>query len=229
MKKLVFLSLILGMSVVCHAELQLTSGSLDALKKSGEYAYVDIDWSKAKVVEFDGKNRVDKTWGTVDAYNKAQGADWVSDWPGIKREILHNTAWEKYPTRPCFNRKNKKGVLITVNPQTWKAYQNTKDEEQREKLKKNCIWVNPSTAKYKFVLTVNQVDMGNSVAAAFGWSKSTGGAIIKGTIRLVEIKTGKTLATIAVNYCKGIGNYSQRARLNDVIVGEILGRVPELL
>jgi len=229
MKKILLLPLALCLSVFAHAELELSSGSLKSLKNAGEYAYVEIDWSKAKVVEFDGKNKVDKSWGTVDAYNKAQGADWVKDWPEVKRTIVKNTAWEKYPARPCFNKKNKKGVQITVNPQVWKAYQNCKEEDERNKIKKNCVWVNPSTAKYKFVFTVTQVDMGNGVASAFGMGMSTGGAVICGTIKLIEIKTGKTLATIAVKYSKGVGNYSQQTRLNDVIVGEVFGRIPELM
>ena len=228
MKKLVLLCLVMSLSGVCFAELELASGNLDALSKSGEYAYVEIDWSKAQVVEFDGKNRVDKTHGSVDAYNKSQGADWVRDWPDVKRFIVNNTAWEKYPGKPCFNKKNKKGLLITVNPQIWKAYQNCKDEDERDNMKNHCIWVNPSTAKYKFVLTVTQVDMGNGVASAFGVNMSTGGAIVCGTIKLIEIKTGKQLALIKVNHSKGVGNYSQRTRLNDVIVGEVIGRIPDL-
>jgi hypothetical protein len=214
---------------LCQAELSLTSGSLSKLSNADEYAYVEIDWSQATVVEFDGKNRVDKTWGSVDTYNKAQGADWVKDWPEVKRAIVNYTAWEKYPGRACFNKKNKNGVLITVSPQIWKAYQSTKDEDEQDKLKNHCIWVNPATAKYKFVLTVKQVDMGNGVASAFGMKMSTGGAVIVGTLKLIEIKTGKTLATIDVKHCKGIGNYSQRTRLIDVVVGEIFGHVPDLI
>lgn len=212
-----------------RADLKLESGDLSALKTSGAYAYVEIDWSKAKVVEFDHKNRVDKSHGSVDAYNKAQGSDWVQDWPELKRFITNCTAWEKYPGRACFNRKNPNGVQITVNPQVWKAYQNSKDEKEKKEMKNHCVWENPNKAKYKFVLTVNQVDMGSGTASAFGSGMRTGGAIIVGTLKLIDIKSGKTLATLSVNHCKGIGNYSQRTRLMDVVVAEIFGNIPNLI
>lgn len=229
MKKLSFFLAFLAISTFCLADVELTSGSLSALKKSGEYAYVEIDWSQAKVVELGRNDRVEKNFGSIDAYNKRQGSDWVRDWPSVKLSIVNATAWEKYPARKCFNKKNRDGVLITVNPQVWKAYQSTRDEDEREGMKDHCIWVNPSKAKYKFVLTVTQIDMGNGVASGFGVKMSTGGAIMSGTIKLVDIKSGKTLATIAVKNCKGIGNYSQRTRLMDVVVGEIFGSIPSLM
>ena len=228
-KRLFLMAAVLVMSIVCRADLKLESGSLSVLNKAGEYAYVEIDWSNAKVVEFDRHGKVEKNLGSIDAYNKSQGAEWVRDWPEVKRFVVNCTAWEKRPGRACFNRKNKNGLLITVNPQIWKAYQNSKDEDEREELQDHCIWVNPSKAKYKFVLIVNQVDMGSGTASAFGMGVSTGGAIINGKIKLIEISTGKQLALINVQQCQGFGNYSQRTRLMDVVTGEIFGDVPELL
>ena len=228
-KSFLFIALLLMMSGSAMAELTLESGSLKALKNAGEYAYVEIDWSKAKVVEFDRHGKVEKNLGTIDAYNKSQGADWVKDWPEVKRFIVNCTAWEKRPGRATFNKENKKGVLITVNPQVWKAYQNSKDEDEREDMKDHCVWVNPSKAKYKMVLTVNEVDMGSGTASAFGMGVSSGGAIINGKIRLIEIATGKQLASVIVDQCKGFGNYSQRTRLMDVVTGEIFGDLPDLI
>ena len=229
MKKVLLVCLLAAMSVAMQAEVRLTSGSLNALKNKDEYAYVEIDWSQAKVVEFDRSGKVEKNRGSIDAYNKSQGSDWVRDWPEVKRFIVNCTAWEKYPGRSCFNRENRKGVQITVNPQVWKAYQNTKDEDEREDIKDHCVWVNPAKAKYKFILTVNQVDMGSGTASAFGVGVSSGGAIINGKIQLIEIKTGKVLATMSVNQAKGFGNYSQRTRLMDCVVGEIFGDVPDII
>ena len=230
MRKILFFIFLLGVSTLCLADdLELKSGKLDVLTKSGEYAYVEIDWSKAQVVELGRGDKIEKNFGSIDAYNKKQGADWVKDWPAVKREIVNATAWEKYPARKCFNKKNKNGLQITVNPQIWKAYNASKDEDEKEDMKDHCVWVNPAQAKYKFVLTVTQVDMGNGAASAFGMGKSTGGAILSGTIQLIEIKTGKTLATITVKNSKGIGNYSQRTRLLDVVVGEIFGSIPSLM
>lgn len=225
MRRILFVSVLVTISSFLFAEVKLESGDLSALKKAGEYAYVEIDWSKAQVVEFDRSGKVEKSHGTVDQYNKAQGADWVQDWPELKRFIVNCTAWEKYPARPCFNKKNKKGTLITVPPVVWKEYAKTNDDD----LKSHCIWVDPAKAKYKFVLTVTKVDMGSGTASAFGTSMNTGGAIICGTLKLVEIKTGKTLATLTVDHCKGIGNYSQRTRLMDAVVGSIIGETAELI
>lgn len=225
MRRILFVSVLVTISSFLFAEVKLESGDLSALKKAGEYAYVEIDWSKAQVVEFDRSGKVEKSHGTVDQYNKAQGADWVQDWPELKRFIVNCTAWEKYPARPCFNKKNKKGTLITVPPVVWKEYAKTNDDD----LKSHCIWVDPAKAKYKFVLTVTKVDMGSGTASAFGTSMNTGGAIICGKLKLVEIKTGKTLATLTVDHCKGIGNYSQRTRLMDAVVGSIIGETAELI
>ena len=227
MKKILFLSCLVA-CMVCRAEVSLSSGSLDVLKNSGEYAYVEIDWSKAQVVQLDRNDKVEKSFGSIDAYNKSQGSDWVKDWPAVKRFIVNCTAWEKYPGRACFNRKNKNGVRITVNPEVWRAYQNCKDEDEREDMQDHCVWVNPSQAKYKFAFTVTQVDMGNGVASGFGVGVSTGGAIISGKIQLIDIKSGKQLATIKVDHSKGYGNYSQRTRLMDCVVGEIFGDIPDL-
>lgn len=229
MKKriMVLVAAVLAVGLMYADGVSLMSGSLSALKKSGEYAYVEIDWSKAQVVELGRGGRVEKNYGSIDAYNKRQGSDWVKDWPEVKRFVCHSTAWEKYPGRSCFNRENKKGVQITVNPEYWRAYQACKDEDTREDMRDHCVWVNPSKAKYKFVFTVSQVDMGNGVASGFGMKVSTGGAIISGTIKLIEISSGKVLATLKVDHCKGFGNYSQRTRLNDVIVGEVFGDIPD--
>jgi hypothetical protein len=229
-KALLFAGMLLClMPMHVSADLRLESGSLSVLKNAGEYAYVEIDWSKSKVVEFDRQGKVEKTLGTIDAYNKSQGADWVKDWPEVKRFVVNCTAWEKRPGRANFNKKNKKGVLITVNPQIWKAYNNSKNEDERKELKDHCVWVNPSKAKYKLVLTVNQVDMGSGAASAFGVGVSTGGAIINGKICLIDLATGKQLANVSVNQCKGFGNYSQRTRLMDVVTGEIFGDLPDLI
>ena len=230
MKKILLAALLLlGGVMMSRADVRLASGSLKALEQGGEYAYVEIDWSKAQVVQLNRSNKAEKNFGSVDAYNRSQGSDWVRDWPEVKRFVANCTAWEKYPGRACFNRKNKKGVLITINPQVWRAYQNSKDEDERDDIKDHCIWVNPAKAKYKFVLTVTQVDMGNGAASAFGMGVSTGGAIISGKIQLMDIKSGKVLATITVDHCKGFGNYSQRTRLMDCVVGEIFGEIPELM
>ena len=99
MKKALCISAFVAIGLSLFAEVKLTSGSLNVLKNAGEYAYVEIDWSKAKVVELGYNNKVDKDHGTITQYNKAQGADWVKDWTKIKRLVENSTALESYPMR----------------------------------------------------------------------------------------------------------------------------------
>ncbi len=229
MKKFVLLfSFALFCIIQTEAQVSLLSGDLSALKKAGEYAYVETDWSKAKVVEFGRGNKISKNFGSVDAYNKSQGQDWVHDWPKIKRNISIACAWEKYPARPCFNKKNKKGMQITVTPNEWKTYKSSAPDLQ-EKMAKHTVYVDPKLAKYKFVVRVELIDMGNGVASQFGMNVKNGGAILKGTVELIEIKSGKKIATFAVNYAKGWGNISQETRLMDLFCGGIFGEIGGLV
>ncbi len=211
-----------------QAQVTLLSGDISILKKAGEYAYVETDWSKAKVVEFGRKNKIDKDFGSVDAYNKSQGQDWVYDWPKVKHNIALACAWEKYPARPCFNKKNKNGLQITVTPDEWKNYKSSSADLQK-KMSSHTIYVDPKSAKYKFVVRVELIDMGNGVASQFGMNVKNGGAILKGTVELIEIKTGKKLATFGVDYAKGWGNISQETRLMDLFCGSIFGEIGELV
>ena len=229
MKRILIASVFVAVSSFLFADVKLTSGDLSALKTAGDYVYVEIDWSKAKVVELGNNNKVKKTIGTVTQYNKAQGDKAVKEWPEVKRFVENCTAWESYPMRSCFNSKNKKGALITVNPSVWKAYSKSTDEKEKKDMKNHCVWENPTTAKYKFVLTVDQVDVGSNVAVSVGMGKPSGGAVISGTISLVNIKTGKQVAQLAVTNCKGRGNFELRLRLMDTVVAEIFGEVAKLI
>ena len=193
-------------------EVTLKSGKLDFLQKSGEYAYLEIDWSKAQVVEFDRNMKVEKRFGTVAQYNQKQGQDWVKDWPMVQRRATEGVILKKNGSI-CFNKKNKKGLQMSSSPATWKFYKACKDEGEKKSYEKHYVMQDPKNAKYKFVVTVNQIDMGSGAASAFGMGMSTGGAILTGTMKAVEIKTGKTLATFDIKKCKGYGNYAQYIRL----------------
>lgn len=229
MKKIFILTVATLVAGMMFADnLRLMSGSLNALKDSGEYAYVEIDWSKAQVVEFDGDFKIDENYGSMDEYNKRQGGSWTRDWPQVQLFVALSTAWDSYPGRPTFNKRNDEGVQITVNPEVWKAYQDCTDEETREDMRDHCLWVDPSGAKYKFILRVEYVDMGNSGAAHFG-SLKTGGAILAGIIDLIEIATGNQLAQVSVYYCKGHGMYAQQSRLMDVVSAEVFGKLYKLI
>ena len=103
MQRFLLVSAFVAVSSFLLADVKLTSGDLSALKNAGEYAYVEIDWSKAKVVELGNKNKVKKELGSIDQYNKSQGTDAVKEWPKLKLFVENCTAWESYPMRPCFN------------------------------------------------------------------------------------------------------------------------------
>lgn len=193
-------------------DVRLTSGNLDFLKEAGEYAYLEINWANAQVVEFDRNMKVEKNFGTVAQYNQKQGQDWVRDWPTVQRRATEGVALKKNGSI-CFNKKNKNGLQLTVSPATWKFIQSTKDEDEKESYEKHYVCVNPAKAKYKFVVNVKQIDMGNGVAGAFGMSVTTGGAIMVGTMKAVNLKTGKTVATFDIKKCKGWENYAQYIRL----------------
>jgi hypothetical protein len=189
----------------------LKSGSLDFLSRSGEYAYLEINWSGAQVVEFGRNMKVEKTFGSVAEYNKKQGSDWVRDWPTVQRRATEGVALRKNGS-VCFNKKNKNGLQICCSPATWKFYKSTKDTDEKASYDKHYVMVDPAKAKYKFVVTVSKIDMGSGAASAFG-GMSTGGAIMTGTMKAVEIKTGKTLATFDIKECQGMGNFAQYIRL----------------
>ena len=216
MKRMLFAAAVfMVVAFVANADdvdVTLKSGDLSFLKAQGEYAYLEIDWSKAQVVEFGRNMSVDKSFGTVAQYNQKQGADWVRDWPEVQRRATEGVILKKNGPI-CFNKKNKKGVQMSSSPATWKFYTTTKDTDEKESYDKHYLMIDPAKAKYKFVVTVNQIDMGNGAASAFGMGVNTGGAMMKGSMKAVEIKTGKTLATFDINECKGWGNYSQYIRL----------------
>ncbi|MBR1808895.1 MAG: hypothetical protein IJ776_05875 [Paludibacteraceae bacterium] len=123
---LVFISMMFfGMLYASDTEVSLKSGKLDFLKKSGEYAYLEIDWSKAQVVEFDRNMKVEKKLGTVAQYNQKQGQDWVKDWPMVQRRATEGVILRKNGSI-CFNKKNKKGLQMSSSPATWKFYKSCK-------------------------------------------------------------------------------------------------------
>ena len=155
--------------------------------------------------------KVEKTFGSVAEYNKKQGSDWVRDWPTVQRRATEGVALRKNGS-VCFNKKNKNGLQICCSPATWKFYKSTKDTDEKASYDKHYVMVDPAKAKYKFVVTVSKIDMGSGAASAFG-GMSTGGAIMTGTMKAVEIKTGKTLATFDIKECQGMGNFAQYIRL----------------
>lgn len=239
MKKIFFLIALVASSLMAFAKSEskvvLTSGSLDFLKDAGQYAYLEVDWTNTNVVEFDRNLQVENDFGTIDQYNEKQGADWVNDWDRVRRETnltlplieLYGYRW--FPgKKKCFNSKNKNGLLFTVNPEWYTLYNEVVDLDEKEDMEESITLVDPARAKYKVILFVDTVDMGNGAAAGFG-GVYAGGAIMKGRIQVLNLHDNSTVAEMGINYVKGYGHYMQFVRLQAVIHEIFLGELLPLL
>ena len=69
------------------------------------------------------------------------------------------------------------------------------------------------TAKYKFVLTYSEMDLGNggSSLAPFSNAKA-GGFIMSGTANFIDISTGETVLSFAIDELKGLGGFTETSR-----------------
>ena len=74
--------------------------------------------------------------------------------------------------------------------------------------------VNGSTAKYKMIIHVDKLDMGNGGASfnPFGGVKA-GGCIMSGSIEIVEAATGNSVCVLEVDEVKGVGHVSETIRI----------------
>lgn len=87
-----------------------------------------------------------------------------------------------------FNRKNKKGLQVITTPGV------------------KC--------KYKMVLHVTYLDMGNGASAFMPWSSAkAGGVIMNGIMDVGEMATGKAICRLASEEVKGLGHPSETVRL----------------
>ena len=235
MKKILLFVVLLASSLMIFAKdskIVLTSGSLDFLKDAGQYAYLEVNWTNANVVEFDTDLTVEKDFGTIDQYNEMQGADWVKDWDRVRKEanltlpLIEMYGYRWFPgKKKCFNNKNKNGLLFTVNPEWYTLYNEVVDSDEKEDMEESITLVDPATAKYKVIVIVDTVDMGNGAAAAFG----AGGAIMKGRIQVLNLQDNSTVAEMEFNHVKGYGHYMQFIRLQSVIHEIFLGELLPLL
>lgn len=220
MKKMLLSVVFLASSLMIFAnsKIVLTSGSLDFLKEAGEYAYCELDWSNTQVVEFDTDLTIEKEFGTIDQYNQMQGQDWVDDWDELRMSIdlmLPVMKGGKY----SFNKRNKKGLQFTINPEWYAVYSEIEDVARQKEMAKSVTIVDPATAKYKVIVHADMVDMGSGAAAVFGGIYA-GGAIMKGKMEVINLQDNSTVATMDINYVKGIGSITQFARLG-LLLSEI--------
>lgn len=69
-------------------------------------------------------------------------------------------------------------------------------------------------AKYKMIIHVDWMDMGNGASGFMPWSSSkAGGVILKGTMDIIDQKVEKYVCRLSFDEIKGNGNPSETARL----------------
>lgn len=207
----------------------LYKGDLSFMQQSGEYAILEVDWSNTRVVEFGTHNKVKEDKGTIDEYNRSQGEDYVRDWPGVALNATSMACLKKIG----FNKKNKKGVLLVIPEHSWNSLNSGFiDAKSRKRLEKTFIAVDPATARYKIIVHIDLIDMGNtgaSVVFGGGLAKKTGGAKIMGYLDFIDRQTNEIVAQCTINDCRGDGQWSETARIQSVISCLMAERVYPLI
>lgn len=218
MKKLFILLAAVTVGVFANAKddaLILESGSLNFWTETGKFATLDIDWSKAQIVEWD-KNKVEKEHGTFEEYNRLRGEEYVNDWPNVQNMVLLTAPAE-------LNKKNKKSgikVLSLWDEPTQAAINGMTPEQKAEfeksqaKAQKNGVYYgDASQAAYDIKISVDSIDLGNGAASAFGMDPHNGGVIIVGNMAVTDRATNESVCSIKINHCKGWGSYGETARM----------------
>lgn len=212
MKKLMMMVMAAVLLSACCSEIQLASGSYNALNQQAGTAEFVLDLSKTEVVEYSVYNpfaadsyRVDHVLGTIDERNAIMGEDFVRDWPAVRAEMEKSFV-------NSFNRKHgKRGTALTLGK---------------------------GSTNYRVVFHVTRLDFGSTganiaagVAEAVlgsGWfyGGGAGGCITEGTIELQEISTGKVLGVISVSPFKTDGSPSETSRLCELMweIGKWAGK-----
>lgn len=192
------------------ANLELLSGDYNFIQDPA-LAEIKIDFSKAVVVEFGKKGKVDKLYGSVDEYNQIQGQDWVEDWPAVQKVAC---LWAS----KFFNKKG----LQTISVSKEDAALMSADEIKKHKKLGNIIPAQDDVIKYTIALTIDTVDFGNASGTAFTSAlikeiAQTGGTIYIGSCVVTNNLTGEVVSNFNFDDCKGKGGPTQRNRVVNVL------------
>lgn len=131
-------------------------------------------------------------------------------WEGLEENDLSEQKMDKIRKRLLnefqdeFNSKNKKGLQL-AEPKT-----------------------PVSDAPYELVIRMRKMNTGNDSGVwVSNSSVRQGGAIVDGTVELVDAKTGQILCVFAFNRIKSFSGASQRARVGDAMstVGKEIGKI----
>ncbi|MBR6054091.1 MAG: hypothetical protein IKP46_01975 [Bacteroidales bacterium] len=99
-----------------------------------------------------------------------------------------------------FNKKNKKGAALVSDP---------------------------AIATHKMIITPSMIDMGNTGGAFVpGFNPKSGGAVLWGTIEVLDNRTGQTVLVLKMDEIRGNSGYSETIRLKLAVydlAGELAG------
>lgn len=226
MKKLFILLTALTVCAFANAKddlLIVEEGSPEFWTETGKLATVSIDWSNTVVVEWDNKGKVKNNFGTIEQYNRSKGEDFVRDWPNVQQVVENQAAsWANY-----VNKKKGLKVISPMSPMMFEAMKNM-DEKQKKELtkdwskleKKGTLYRDYSEAAYDIFFAIDTIDMGNAGASvfrtAFGEAQYNGGAEIVGTMEVRDHATQNIVCKMHMNHVKGLGTYSETARMYNV-------------
>ena len=235
MKKLFILLAAVAVSVFANAkdEVIITEGNVKFMQEPGKTAIVEINFPNTQVVEFDGK-KVKEDFGTIDQYLRAHNDDWTATMvaegaAGMDVDIVaqRKQMMASY-NGMTFNRENKKGMkfLASETMQNTAAYYDAKQKAKMEKY--GMVYGDRANADYKFVLTIDTIDMGSNSGAAlniaFGaFAKEAGGAIVVGSMEAIDMKTNEVIAKFRLNQVKGDSGMTPDARMQ-LVLDEIFAK-----
>ena len=228
MKKLVILSLfaISAMGMFAKDEVVVTKGNVRFMQEKGKTAIVEILYPNTQIVEFDG-NKVVGEFGTLEQFLREHNDDWTAT-------IIQENTSEDFDVVAArmkkmanydgqiYNFQKKKGMKFLASEMMQNNAQFL-DEKQKTQLEKNgIIFGDRANADYKFVITVDTLDMGSNggvgAAIAFGaFAKKAGGAILVGSMDVIDMHTNEVIAKVKLNKAKGGAGMTPDVRITNVL------------
>lgn len=166
-----------------------------------------ISWYAGDLSKFKEKVEINLTLDVDKCETSKQG---LFFWEGLEENDLSEAKMDKIRKRLLnefqdeFNTKNKKGLQLAEPKQPVEG------------------------APYELVIRMRKMNTGNDSGT---WAKNSGmkqgGAVVDGTVELVDVKTGQVLCVFAYNRVKSYAGASQRQRVGDAMgtVGKQIGKL----
>ena len=208
--------LLLGV-MAAMAQSQATTdmkGKNGPFKKGTDFFYVTAADAKEGISMFAGSLAPFKEQVTINLALDVSKCETTKQgwffWEGLEENDLTEQKMDKIRKRLLnefqdeFNSKNKKGLQLA---------------EPKKPV---------SGAPYELVIRMRRMNTGNDSGVwVSNSSVKQGGAVVDGTVELVDMKTGKVLCVFAFNRVKSFFGASQRARVGDAMgtVGKEIGKI----